>query len=118
MLSFSGSLKVFVAVEPCDMRNGFNGLHALVTERLGEDPRGGALFVFTNRRHTRLKILCWDGTGLWVLNKRLEAGTFSWPKNLAPQTTKLSLTPQALAMLTDGVDLRGAKLRPWYEREA
>ena len=41
MLSFSGSLKVFVAVEACDMRKGFNGLHALVTERLGEDPRAG-----------------------------------------------------------------------------
>jgi transposase len=67
MLSFSGSLKVMVALEPCDMRKGFNGLHALVTERLGEDPRAGALFVFINRRHTRLKILCWDGTGLWVL---------------------------------------------------
>jgi transposase len=49
--------------------------------------------------------------------KRLEQGTFAWPKNLAPETTKLKLTPQALAMLTDGVDLRGAKLRPWYERE-
>lgn len=117
MLSFSGSLKVFVALEPCDLRNGFNGLHALVTERLGEDPRGGALFVFTNRRRTRLKILCWDGTGLWVLTKRLEAGTFSWPKSVEPEATKLSLTPQALALLTDGVDLRGAKLRPWYERE-
>jgi transposase len=117
MLSFSGSLKVFVAVEACDMRKGFNGLHALVTERLGEDPRAGALFVFTNRRHTRLKILCWDGTGFWLLTKRLEEGTFSWPKQLEPQITKLKLTPQALAMLTDGVDLRGGKLRPWYERE-
>lgn len=116
MLSFSGSLKVFVAVEACDMRKGFNGLHALVTERLREDPKAGALFVFSNRRHTRIKILCWDGTGLWVLSKRLEEGTFSWPKELAPGTTKLCLTPQALAMLTDGVDLRGGKLRPWYER--
>ena len=118
MLSFSGSLKVFVAVEACDMRKGWNGLHALVTERLGEDPHGGALFVFTNRRHTRLKILCWDGTGLWVLSKRLEQGTFSWPKPAEPSTTKLKLTPQALVLLTDGVDLRGAQLRPWYERES
>ena len=117
MLSFSGSLKVLVALEPCDMRKGFNGLHALVTERLEEDPRQGTLFVFTNRRHTRLKILCWDGTGLWVLTKRLEQGTFSWPKHVEPEVSKLSLTPQALAMLTDGVDLRGAKMRPWYERE-
>ncbi|MDE3068578.1 MAG: IS66 family insertion sequence element accessory protein TnpB, partial [Verrucomicrobiota bacterium] len=53
MLSFSGSLKVFVAVEACDMRKGFNGLHALVSERLGEDLKHGALFVFSNRRHTR-----------------------------------------------------------------
>ena len=117
MLSFSGSLKVFVAVEPCDMRKGFNGLYAAVTERLGEDPKGGALFVFCNRRRTRIKILCWDGTGLWVLTTRLEQGTFSWPKHVEPQTTKLSLSPQALAMLTDGIDLRGAKMRPWYERE-
>ena len=117
MLSFAGSLKVFVAVEACDMRKGFNGLHALVTQRLGEDPRAGALFVFANRRHNRIKILYWDATGFWVLSKRLEEGTFSWPKNLEPQITKLSLTPQALAMLTDGVDLRGGKLRPWYERE-
>ena len=117
MLSFSGSLKVFVAVEACDMRRGFNGLHALVTERLGEDLKHGALFVFSNRRHTRIKIICFDGTGIWVLTKRLETGTFAWPKSLSPKTTKLKLTPQALAMLTDGVDLRGAKLRPWYERE-
>ncbi len=118
MLSFSGSLKVFVAVEACDMRKGFNGLHALVTERLGEDLKQGALFVFSNRRHTRINIICWDGTGIWLLTKRLEAGTFSWPKNLPPETAKLKLTPQALALLTDGVDLRGATLRPWYEREA
>jgi transposase len=69
------------------------------------------------RCQTRLKILFWDGTGLWMLAKRLEQGTFSWPKTAQTGQTKLSLTPQALAMLTDGVDLRGGKLRPWYERE-
>jgi transposase len=74
MLSFSGSLKVFVAVEACDMRKGFNGLHALISERLGEDLKSGALFVFSNRRHTRIKILCWDGTGIWLLTKRLRDG--------------------------------------------
>jgi len=117
MLSFSGSLKIFVALEPCDMRKGFNGLYGLVSERLQEDPRTGALYVFTNRRHTRLKLLYFDGTGLWLLTKRLERGTFSWPQSMAGQATKLKLTPEALAMLTDGVDLRGGRLRPWYERE-
>jgi transposase len=117
MLSFTGGLKVFVALEACDMRKGFNGLYALVTERLQEDPRQGAIFVFTNRTRTRLKILFWDGTGLWGCTKRLEQGTFSWPKSLEPNATKLRLTPEALSLLTDGVDLRGGKLRPWYERE-
>ena len=117
MLSFAGSLTVFVALEACDMRKGFNGLHALVTEKLGEDPRAGALFVFTNRRRSRIKILCWDGTGLWVCTKRLEQGPFSWPRSIEPQTTKLRLSPEALSLLTDGVDLRGGKLRPWYERQ-
>jgi len=117
MLSFTGGLKVFVALEPVDLRKSFSGLEGLVSERLGEDLRQGALFVFINRRHTRLKILCWDGTGLWLLIKRLEQGTFSWPKNIEAGRVKLKLTPEALAMLTDGIDLRGAKLRPWYERE-
>ena len=117
MLSFTGGLKVFVALEPVDLRKSFSGLEGLVSERLGEDLRQGALFVFTNRRHSRLKILYWDGTGLWLLIKRLEQGTFSWPQASAARAVKLKLAPEALAMLTDGIDLRGAKLRPWYERE-
>ena len=106
-----------MALEPVDLRKSFGGLEGLVSERLGEDLRQGALFVFTNRRHTRLKILYWDGTGLWLLIKRLEKGTFAWPKVIEPGQVKLKLAPEALAMLTDGIDLRGAKMRPWYERE-
>jgi transposase len=87
------------------------------SERLGEDPRTGSLFVFSNRRHSRMKILYWDRSGLWVLSKRLERGTFSWPKGADPKAAKLSLSPEALGLLIDGVDMRGAKLRPWYERE-
>lgn len=49
--------------------------------------------------------------------KRLKQDTFSWPKSAEPQTTKLRLSPEALALLTDDVDLRGPKLRPWYERD-
>jgi len=117
VLSFTGGLKVFVALEPCDLRKSFNGLEGLVREQLGEDPRAGALFVFTNRHRNRLKILYWDGSGLWLLIKRLEKGTFSWPRPGQLEGRKLRLAPEALAMLTDGIDLRGARLRPWYERE-
>lgn len=117
MLSFTGSLKVFVCLEPCDLRKSFNGLQALVSERLKEDPLQGALFVFTNRTHTRLKILYWDGTGLWILIKRLEKGTFSWPKAGEVDGVKLKLAPEALVLLTDGVELRGGRYRRWYQRE-
>jgi len=117
MLSFSGSLKVLVSLEPCDLRKSFNGLAALVGERLKEDLRQGGLFVFTNRRRTRLKVIYWDGTGVWILIKRLERGTFAWPKPGQVDGIKLKLAPEAFAMLTDGIDLRGARMRPWYERE-
>ena len=54
MISISGSLKIFLLVECCDMRKGFNGLYGLVSSSFGEDPRSGALYVFCNRRHTRV----------------------------------------------------------------
>jgi len=54
---------------------------------------------------------------LWVLAKRLEKGTFSWPRSVEAGQTKLVLRPEALALLTDGVDMRGAGFRPWYERD-
>ena len=116
MLSFTGSLKVFIAMEPCDMRKGFEGLHAAVGEQLKEYVRSGALFVFTNKRHTRLKVLYFDGTGLWLMTKRLEKGTFCWPRAAEAGQTKLQLTPEALALLTDGIDMHRATMRPWYER--
>ena len=114
MLSFTGSLKVYVAVEPCDMRKSFEGLSALTANALKQDVCSGALFVFSNRPRNRLKILYWDGTGLWVLSKRLERGSYSWPKG---EEKSVQLRPEAFAMLTDGVELHGAKMRPWYDRE-
>ena len=117
MLSFTGSLKVFVSLDPCDMRKGFEGLSALVADKLKEDLRSGALFVFSNKRHTRLKVLYFDRSGLWVMTKRLEKGTFAWPRACEIKESKMELAPEALAMLTDGIDLRGAKMRPWFQRD-
>jgi transposase len=113
MLSFTASLKIYVAVEPCDMRKSFEGLSALTVTALHQDVRSGALFVFSNERRNRLKILYWDGSGIWVMAKRLEQGTFSWPEG---EEKVIRLRSEALAMLTGGVDLRGAKMRPWYDR--
>ena len=116
MLSFTGNLKVFIALDPCDMRAGINTLHAWVADKLKEETRSGALFVFTNKRRRLIKVLYWDGTGMWLMTKRLEEGTFFWPRAAQDGQTKLELVPEAFAMLTDGIDMHGAKPRGWYER--
>lgn len=117
MLSFTGNLKVYVALEPVDMRKGFEGLCAAVSGKLKADVRSGALFVFANKRHTRLKIIYWDKTGLWLMTKRLEKGTFSWPRSARAGATRISLEPAAFAMLTDGIDMHEAKMLAWYDRD-
>ena len=80
MFNFATTQRIYLAVEPVDMRKQFNGLWALASEKLREDPFKGSLFVFTNKDRDRLKILYWDGSGVWVLAKRLEKGRFSWPQ--------------------------------------
>ena len=104
MFSFPHQTKVYLAVHAVDMRKSFNGLWAEASEVLKEDPLSGSLFVFANKRRDRIKILYWDGSGVWVFAKRLEKGRFSWPAG--SDTRKLSLTPQALGMLLEGIDLK------------
>jgi transposase len=114
MFTFPGTWRVYLAVEPVDMRKHFDGLWAEVQQRLGEDPRQGAMFVFSNRERNRLKILYFDGTGVWVFAKRLEAGRWSLP--VGSDRRKLSLTPEALTMLVSGIDLKDGCRKAWYER--
>lgn len=100
---------------PATCARGFDGLYAPASRHLREGRLGaGRLFVFANKRRDRVKLLHFDGTGLWVAAKRLEKGRFSWPA-AEKGRAKLRLRPEALQMLLDGVDLRGATLRPWYE---
>ena len=101
MLNLTGATRVFVALEPVDMRQSFNGLYARVQSVLQQDPISGHLFVFTNRHRNRLKILFYDGSGLWVCAKRLEKGTFGWPTGEGLSHT---LRPEELALLLHGID--------------
>jgi transposase len=114
MLAFPAAIRIFVAVQPVDMRKQFNGLWAAAREQLQEEPKDGAVFAFINKERTRLKLLYWDGTGVWVLAKRLEQGRFSWP--VGSHKTKLALAPEALALLIGGIELKHGSLKPWYER--
>lgn len=89
------------------MRMGFNGLYGCVTRLLERDALSGHLFVFCNRRRTRLKILFWDGSGLWVCAKRLERGRFSWP-------VKGEINAQELALVVGGIDLEKTQEKKWH----
>jgi transposase len=77
MFGLGPATRIYIAVGGVDMRKGFDGLYGLVRDRLGHDPLSGHLFLFANRGRTRLKVLVWDGSGLWVCAKRLEKGRFS-----------------------------------------
>ena len=108
--------KIYIAVEAVDMRKGFDGLYGLVRDQLGQDPLSGHLFLFSNRTHTRLKALLWDGSGLWVCGKRLEKGRFRWPHS--EQERSITLRAEELSMVVNGLDLKQGERRKWYRRTA
>lgn len=110
MLSPGPATRIYLAAGVTDMRKSFDGLFALTRSRLGKDPLEGHLYLFCNRRRDRLKILCWDGSGLWVMAKRLEKGTFGWPQS---DQAGIELTPSQLHLLLGGMDLRHTKARRW-----
>jgi transposase len=115
MFGLGPATKIYVGVEAVDMRKGFDGLFGLVRDQLKQDPLSGHLFLFTNRHRTRLKALVWDGSGLWVCAKRLEKGRFRWP--VVPATGSVTMRPEELAMLVNGLDLSEARpRRGWYRR--
>lgn len=115
MIAPGPATRVFLALGATDMRKGYDGLYALVASQLGEDPLSGHLFVFCNRSRTRLKVLHWDGTGLWICGKRLERGRFSWPAN-GEDGAKARLTGAELAMLLGGIDLQRGRRKAWLRR--
>lgn len=114
MIHPSGATRVFVVCGVTDMRKSFNGLYAIVEHQLNQDPMSGHLFAFCNRNRNRLKVLCWDGTGLWICAKRLEKGKFSWPTG--PEAC-VRLRTEGWSMLLGGLEYSGVRLKPWYRKD-
>lgn len=109
MLSLTPATRIFLAVQPMDMRRGFNGLYAWVQSVLQQEPTSGYWFVFLNKRRNRLKILTYDGSGLWCATKRLESGTYAAPVG---EGHSLSLRPEELTLLIHG--LESTSRRAWH----
>jgi transposase len=116
MFGLGPATRIYLGLEAVDMRKGFEGLFGLVRDTLGHDPLSGHLFLFTNKTRTRIKALAWDGSGLWVCAKRLEKGRFRWPE--AEGSHSVTMRPEELAMLINGLDLKQARQRNWYRASA
>jgi transposase len=116
MLMLPSSVRIFVAAEAVDLRRGFDGLAAATRSVIRESPESGHLFVFLNRRRDRVKLLVWDRTGYLIVYKRLARGTFTLASAPAPGTRHIELDAGDLALLLEGVDLRGAVRRPRWRR--
>lgn len=93
------------------MRKGFDGLSAIVIDVVDEDPLSGHLFAFFNKRRDKMKALIWDGSGFWLIYKRLEHGRFQVFDRAAEHPGSYELDSTDLALLLDGIDLRGARRR-------
>jgi len=115
MLNLPPSVRIWLGVDPVDMRKSFDTLAELVRRELEADPLSGHLFVFRNRPGDRLKLLYWDEDGYVIVYKRLEAGTFRFP-NAVAGVRKLTIRPADLLMLLDGVDLTTVQRRRRYRR--
>ncbi len=113
MLSLSPAIQVFMAIEPVDLRKGFDGLSAAVQNVFDRNVLDGHLFLFLNRRRDRIKLLWWDRDGLALFYKRLERGTYEVPRH-APGHKQLRLDATQLSLLLSGVQLDSVKHRRRY----
>ena len=103
MIGPTGAVRVLVATKPVDFRKGAEGLAALVRETMKSEPFSGAVYVFRAKRADRIKLIFWDGTGVCLFAKRLEAGAFRWPKI---EDGVLRLSAAQLSALLEGLDWR------------
>ena len=113
MLSLAPTVRVFVAVEPIDMRGSFDALAGAV-RRLGLDPVDGHLYLFLNKRRRLAKALWFDGSGWCVLAKRLEAGSFQLPP-FSESDSRVEVDGTTFAAIIAGIDFTAPR-RGWFRR--
>ena len=111
MIQVSSHVRILLAVEPVDFRNGIDGLVRVCKEVLKADPFAGWLFIFRSRRGTAIKTLGYDGQGFWLCQKRLSTGRFRyWPGD--PTDVSRTLESHQLQVLLAGGDPTAAQGAP------
>ena len=116
MIMLPSAVRIFLCTRPTDLRKSFDGLSGLVQECFSQELLTGHLFLFTNRRRDRIKILYFDRDGLAIWYKRLEEGSFQMPQSVTQDGVELQ--PAQLAMLLSGIDLNTARQRRRFRRPA
>ena len=115
MFGVGAATRIYLAPGATDMRKSFDGLYGLVRDQLLCDPLSGHLFLFSNAKRNRLKIIFFDGTGLWVCSKRIERGRVHWPV-VDHEERKVVLSQEQFTMLLGGIDLAQTRERKWFRK--
>jgi transposase len=115
MFGFGAATRIYVATGAIDMRKGFNGLYGIVRNCLAMDPESGHLFLFSNAKRDRMKVIFFDGSGLWVCSKLMQGGRLKWPQ--ADGTgERVQLSSEEFSLLVAGIDLTQTHRRKWYRK--
>lgn len=114
MILLPRAVRIYVATQPTNLRQSFDGLAALARSVLARDPLSGHVFVFLNRRRTMMKLLVWTRGGFTIVHKRLERGTFTFPLRVSADVVQVEIDAHELSMLLEGIDVARAKIsRRW-----
>jgi transposase len=114
MLQLTPQSRIFLALEPVDFRKGIDGLAAVCRQALGDNPLGGAVYVFRNRRGTTLKLLVYDGQGFWLCTNRLSQGRFYWWPTATTPSVRLSAR-ELTVLLCNGFPERAQMAPEWRQ---
>ena len=115
MILLPRAVRVYVAIEPVNMRRSFDGLMAEVRSVLALDPLSGHVFSFVNRRRNQVKLLMWTRGGFTIVHKRLEIGTFTFIERLRSDAKSVEVDVHELSMLLEGIDVQRARIAPRWE---
>lgn len=118
MILLPRAVRVYMATRPENLRKSFDGLSNEVRSMLAKDPLCGHVFVFLNRRKNQVKLLLWTRGGFTIVAKRLEKGTFAFPKQVNSEAKSVELDAHELSMLLEGIDVTLARASKRWEPPA